>query len=65
MKAFNNVQLRHIYRERNWVADILAKNSTTNSHGLCTLREPPAMVIEALLDDIGGFARSRRLPNYV
>ena len=59
MMSFEQVQLLHIHRERNSVADLLAKNSPSNALGICTLHEPPSFVTETLLDDIVGMSRSR------
>ena len=61
MQDMGNVQLHHIHRERNMVADLLAKNSTSNALGICTLHDPPSCIIEALLDDIVGTSRSRMM----
>ncbi|KAL6138041.1 hypothetical protein ACLB2K_063329 [Fragaria x ananassa] len=57
LQYFASVHVKHVHRERNMVADLLAKNSTLNAQGICYLYEPPAIVSEALLDDIVGVAR--------
>ncbi|KAL6203406.1 hypothetical protein ACLB2K_027106 [Fragaria x ananassa] len=59
LEQFDSIQINHIHRERNTIANILAKNSTLNAHDICNFQKPPVIVIEALLDDIAGFARSR------
>ncbi|KAL6202993.1 hypothetical protein ACLB2K_026697 [Fragaria x ananassa] len=59
LQQFDSIQVNHIHRERNTVADILAKNSIMNAHGICYFQEPPVIVIEALLHDIADFARSK------
>ena len=59
LQQFDSIQVYHIRRKRNTVADILAKNSTLNAHDICYFQKPPVIIIEALLDDIAGFARSR------
>ncbi|KAL6130466.1 hypothetical protein ACLB2K_068845 [Fragaria x ananassa] len=59
LQQFNSAQVSHVHRERNSVADLLAKNSTSNTHGICYLHAPPAFTTEAILDDIVGTARCR------
>ncbi|KAL6188945.1 hypothetical protein ACLB2K_040335 [Fragaria x ananassa] len=59
MQHFDFVQIKHIHRERNMVADLLAKNSTLNAKGICIFNEPPDLVTNALLDDIVGVTRCR------
>ncbi|XP_062006018.1 uncharacterized protein LOC133723218 [Rosa rugosa] len=59
MNEFVSIQIKHIHRERNSVADLLAKNNTLLAKGVCTLHDPPALVTEALLDDIVGAPRAR------
>ncbi|KAL6199615.1 hypothetical protein ACLB2K_029399 [Fragaria x ananassa] len=59
LQHFASVHVKHVHRERNMVADLLAKNSTLNAQGICYLYEPSAIVTEALLDDIVGVARCR------
>ncbi|KAL6198760.1 hypothetical protein ACLB2K_028549 [Fragaria x ananassa] len=59
MQHFDFVQIKHIHRERNMVADLLAKNSTLNAKGICIFNEPPDLVTNALLDDIVEVTRCR------
>ena len=59
LQDFKSAQIKHIHRERNVVADILAKNSTCNSHGIVYFTEAPACVAEALVDDMMGVTRDR------
>ncbi|KAL6140699.1 hypothetical protein ACLB2K_058995 [Fragaria x ananassa] len=59
MQHFDFVQIKHIHRERNMVADLLAKNSTLNAKGICIFNESPDLVTNALLDDIVGVTRCR------
>ncbi|KAL6125591.1 hypothetical protein ACLB2K_073647 [Fragaria x ananassa] len=59
MQHFDFVQIKHIHRERNMVADLLAKNSTLNAKGICIFNEPPDLITNALLDDIVGVTRCR------
>ncbi|KAL6145633.1 hypothetical protein ACLB2K_056319 [Fragaria x ananassa] len=56
LQQFDSIHVNHIHHERSTIANILAKNSTLNAHGICYFQEPPVIVIEALLDDIVGFA---------
>lgn len=58
---FEFLQIKHIHREHNMVADLLAKDSVNHSEGICTLLMPPALVTEAFLDDILGIPRLRRV----
>ncbi|KAL6219553.1 hypothetical protein ACLB2K_007312 [Fragaria x ananassa] len=53
------VLIKHIHRERNMVADLLAKNNTLNAKGICIFNEPPDLVTNDLLDDIVGVTRCR------
>ncbi|KAL6130338.1 hypothetical protein ACLB2K_068718 [Fragaria x ananassa] len=53
------LDIKHIHRERNMVADLLAKNSTLNAKGICIFNEPPDLVTNVLLDDIVGVTRCR------
>lgn len=41
------------------VADLLAKDSLTNSHGSVFFRNPPGHMSAAVLDDIAGVERAR------
>ncbi|KAL6202860.1 hypothetical protein ACLB2K_026564 [Fragaria x ananassa] len=59
MQHFDFVQIKHIHRERNMVADLLAKNSTLNAKGICIFNKPPDLVTNTLLDDIVGVTRCR------
>ncbi|KAL6205116.1 hypothetical protein ACLB2K_022380 [Fragaria x ananassa] len=59
MQHFDFVQIKHIHRERNIVADLLAKNSPLNDKGICIFNEPPDLVTNALLDDIVVVTRCR------
>ncbi|PRQ50066.1 putative ribonuclease H-like domain-containing protein [Rosa chinensis] len=63
LNQFDACQIRHIHREGNMVADILAKESIHHSAGICTFTSPPALVVEAVLDDILGVARPREVVN--
>ncbi|PRQ49757.1 putative ribonuclease H-like domain-containing protein [Rosa chinensis] len=60
LKGFDFIQIKHVHRERNMVADLLAKNSTSHAKGVCIFHDPPALVTEDLLDDIVGAPRARR-----
>ncbi|XVF81675.1 hypothetical protein PTKIN_Ptkin15bG0174300 [Pterospermum kingtungense] len=55
------VQVSHIYRECNRVADLLASIVVTHARGLCVEENPPRVVQDALWDDIIGVAWSRRI----
>lgn len=46
---FDFFQLKHIHREHNMVADLLAKDSVNHSEGICTLHRPPAQLKPSLM----------------
>lgn len=52
MSQFDSCSLCHVHRERNSVADLLAKDSTNSCYGAVFLRHPPAHIVPAVLDDI-------------
>ena len=49
----------HIHRERNMVADILAKHSLDNDLGVCRLNATLPLLIHVLMGDIDGLVRPR------
>jgi hypothetical protein len=59
MNWFVSCSLSHIYRERNMVADGLAKRSVDQDLGICMVPSAPDFIIPALLDDIAGVAHPR------
>ncbi|KAF7809227.1 putative ribonuclease H-like domain-containing protein [Senna tora] len=48
------VKLRHIYREGNMAADLLARNCTNCSRETCLYRSPPNFLIQILEKDRSG-----------
>lgn len=61
MQRFESCSIHHVHREKNVVADILAKDSISSARGTRLLRHPPAHLIPAILDDITGVAQVRLL----
>jgi ribonuclease HI len=61
MNNFNHCSVSHIHRERNMVADCLAKKSIDHEFGLCRLTTMPVFVRSSVLDDLGGLVRLRSL----
>ena len=59
MEKFDHCMLYHIYRERNVVADSLAKSSILGATGLHILTEPPTHIDHMLKDDSAGIGRTR------
>ncbi|XP_061998871.1 uncharacterized protein LOC133716160 [Rosa rugosa] len=59
LNSFEFHSIQHIHRERNMVADGLAKRSTDQELGLCRCSSAPSFICQAMLDDIDGFARPR------
>ena len=60
----DHCRLYHIYRERNVVADTLAKGSIHDAAGLHILTDPPTHIDQVLKDDCAGTGRTRT-PNSV
>ncbi|XP_004289446.1 PREDICTED: putative ribonuclease H protein At1g65750-like [Fragaria vesca subsp. vesca] len=60
MSKLLNVNIKHIFRECNMVADALAKNSINHDLGLISFDVVPAHAIQAVLDDLAGVTRARR-----
>lgn len=48
--------LNHVHREKNMVADCLAKKIVDQDIGICRLLSAPDFVISTMLDDIAGFS---------
>lgn len=61
MTKFVQCSINHIHREKNMVADCLAKRSIQNEVGVCKLPSAPAFAAQAMLDDVAGLARPRVL----
>lgn len=64
MRSFAFCSLNHVHRERNFAADLLAKDSVTSSRGTVFLRHPPAHLVQTLLDDMIGVGHARLLGSY-
>ncbi|XVF67677.1 hypothetical protein PTKIN_Ptkin10aG0140800 [Pterospermum kingtungense] len=56
------VQVFHIYRECNRVADLLASRAVLHERGLHIVDIPSGTIQDALWDDVIGVAWSRRIP---
>ena len=54
MKLFDSCQIQHVYRECNYVADALAKNSLDLPRGTTVYCCPPAHLSRMVVDDIVG-----------
>lgn len=54
MQLFDYCNLSHIHRERNAVADILAKDSIGISRGTVFFNSPPAHLAHVVFEDIAG-----------
>ena len=61
MSRFGSCSLSHVHRERNMMADCLAKKSIDQEIGICRLISVPDFAIPTLLDDMTGFARPRSM----
>ncbi|PRQ31855.1 putative ribonuclease H-like domain-containing protein [Rosa chinensis] len=59
MNHFESCSIKHIHRERNMVADILAKHSLDNELGVCRMDTNPPFMNQVLMDDIDGLVRPR------
>lgn len=59
MKLFESCRVQHILRERNTVADILAKGRLSLPRGTVFFTCPPASASHAVFDDIAGTGRIR------
>lgn len=59
INSFRTCNLVHIHREKNRVADYLAKRSIDQEIGMCVLYSAPVFVIPSILDDIAGLATPR------
>ncbi|BFG25218.1 hypothetical protein CerSpe_114920 [Prunus speciosa] len=59
MRQIGNIELNHIYREQNSVADGLANWSYNLDLDYCDLDEPPAWITPAVLDDLLGVCKMR------
>ncbi|BFG33690.1 hypothetical protein CerSpe_199640 [Prunus speciosa] len=59
MEKIDNCVLRHIYREKNCVADCLAKSSYNGDLGVHLYDNAPEWVGRSLADDIAGVHRTR------
>lgn len=61
LESFDSCSISHIHRERNMVADCLAKRSLDAEFGLSRLPTMPEFVVNAVIDDMAGFARPRTI----
>lgn len=59
MKFFDYCVIQHAYRERNTVADMLAKDGINMPRGTCFFTSPPAHTSQAVFEDITGVSRAR------
>ena len=59
MNSFSSCSVKHIHRERNVVADCLAKRSFNQEIGIFVLPSMPAFAALPILDDINGLAHPR------
>ena len=59
MGKFDACTLHHIYRERNVVADHIARWSYNLDLGVCLLDMAPNWIGASLVDDMLGVARTR------
>lgn len=61
MNQFGSCSLSHVHRERNMLADWLAKKSIDQEIEICRLPTAPDFAISTLLDDMTGFAKPRSM----
>ncbi|CAL9010427.1 unnamed protein product, partial [Prunus brigantina] len=61
LRQFENYQLHHIYREKNCLADCLAKWSYNLDLGICYFDNAPVWAIDVLVDDLLGVSHSRQI----
>lgn len=61
MQLFYSCHLSHIHRERNAVADILAKDSLSQQRGTLFFDSPPAHIAQTAFGDITGNCCMRRM----
>lgn len=61
MQLFDSCHLSHIHRERNAVADIMAKDSLSQQRGTLFFDSPPAHIAQTAFEDITGNCRMRRM----
>jgi hypothetical protein len=59
MSTFHSFSLSHILRERNMVADTLAKRSIDQEIGLCLLPSMIGFLSSVVIDDLSGLAHPR------
>lgn len=45
MRSFQNIPLKHVYRENNMVTDCLAKQSLNHDYGIIEYENPPALLL--------------------
>lgn len=62
MRNFGAVEVCHVYREQNKVADLLAKHSLLHEFGLMIYERPPGSLLETIKDDKAGVSWPRRIP---
>lgn len=61
MNLFSSCSVKHIHRERNIVADCLAKRSLNQDIGSCVLPSMPTFAAIPILDDINGLVHPRSI----
>lgn len=61
MESFSSCSIKHAHRERNMVADGLAKRSIDKDLGVCLLPEIPDFACTSVLDDVNGLTRPRNI----
>nr|GMD34191.1 LysM and putative peptidoglycan-binding domain-containing protein [Ipomoea batatas] len=63
MASFYRINLTHLYREQNRLANALAKQSLTNFNGFTCLLEAPRELRDVLHEDRIGVSFHRKVPN--